>query len=203
MKSLPNKYILLIKPKEYMVQEGPGHCGAYSVKGILSAVGKDSKDHPKEYHLFWLGRLTGGTFGKNYWINVLEHYGINAEFKTAKDLPSDEKINLLKTLLNQETPVMIRIGNGYFRSNKYNPKLGKIITHWITLWGYDERKKVFYVYDSGLTKNLYDKSIPTGNTKRTYDQILRDWSFGQWQPWCWYISSESYSYIKIKKLSKN
>lgn len=196
MGSLPTKFILTIKPKEYLVQ-GPSHCGAYSVKGILSAFDRDSKGHPKEYHPIWLGKLTGGTFGKNYWVNVLKHYGIDAEFKTARNLSPVEKINLLKSLVTKNAPVMIRIGNGYFRSNNYNPLLGKIVTHWITLWGYDDKEKVFYVYDSGLTKNLYDKNVPIGNIKRTYNEILRDWNFGAWQPWTWYISPQTYAYIKI------
>ena len=196
MNNLPAKIVLSIRPKEYLVQ-GPSHCGAYSVKGILSAFGKDYKGHPKEYHPILLGRLTGGTFGKNYWVNVLKHHGINAEFQTAKKLSPIEKINLLKNLLAKNTPVMIRIGNGYFRSNTYNPILGKIVTHWITLWGYDDKEKVFYVYDSGLTKKLYDSSVPIGNTKRTYDEIIRDWNFGAWQPWTWHTSLQTYAYIKI------
>lgn len=196
MNNLPTRIVLSIRPKEYLVQ-GPSHCGAYSVKGILSAFGKDHKGHPKEYHPIWLGRLTGGTFGKNYWVNVLKHYGIDADFKTAKNLSPVEKISLLKSLLTKNIPIMIRIGNGYFRSNAYNPVLGKVVPHWITLWGYDDKEKVFYVYDSGLTKNLYDGDVPIGNTKRTYDEILRDWNFGVWQPWTWHTSPQSYAYIKI------
>lgn len=77
------------------------------------------------------------------------------------------------------------------------PILGKIVPHWITLWGYDDKEKVFYVYDSGLTKNLYDRNVAIGNTKRTYDEILRDWNFGTLQPWTWHTSPQTYVYIKI------
>lgn len=197
MHNLPSKHILSIRPREYLVQ-GPSHCGAYSVKGVLSAFGKDDKNHPKEYHTNWFSRLTGATLGKNYWPKILSCYEINAEFKTANSLSSEEKINLLKSLLAQDTPVMILIGNGYFRSNKYNLILGKIVTHWVTLWGYDDKEKIFYVYDSGLSKNLYNQ-VPIGNTKRTYKEILRDWNFGTWQFWAWYVSLKNYNYIKIDK----
>lgn len=95
MNILNTKMILSVKPKEYLIQ-GPSHCGAYSVKGILSAFGKDDKGHPKEYHTNFICRLTGSTLSKSYYPNILKRYGIHAEFKTAKDLSNSNKINLLK-----------------------------------------------------------------------------------------------------------
>lgn len=197
MKNLPPKYTLPIKPKEYFVQ-GLSHCGAYSIKAILSAFGKDDRAHPEDYHSDLFNRLTGLTSGKDYWPQILSKFGIKAELKSAKDQSDLEKIELLKMVLSKNAPVMLRIGNGYFRSKKYNPILGKIMGHWITLWGYDDKERVFYVYDSGLTKELYD-NVPIGNTKRTYNEILRDWRFGTWQFWTWYVSTKKYVYLEIKK----
>jgi len=91
---------------------------------------------------------------------------------------------------------MIRIGNGYLDCD-YNPIIGRIIPHWITLWGYDNTKNVFYVYDSGLPVRHWDKSLPIGNTARTYTEILRDWNFGRWQPWCWNNSFKNNLYTAI------
>lgn len=174
MKNLTDKFIVSIKPKEYLAQ-GISHCGVYCVKGILSAYGKDDKTHPKEYHTNWIGKkLFSFATGQDYYDKIFASYGIRSKTKSAENLPNQEKLNLLKTLLSKDAPVMIRIGNGYYKSIKYNPLLGKLVPHWITLWGYDDREKVFYVYDSGLTKNHYDKTVPVGNTKRTYDEILKD-----------------------------
>ena len=193
--NIPSKYILSIKPKDYLTQ-GISHCGAYSVKAILSAYGLDNKMHPKEYHSNWFGKLTGVTFGTKYLLNILKSYGINAKAGTAESLSAQEKLELLKTILAKDTPLMMRIGNGYYHSNKYNPFLGKIIGHWITLWGYDDNRQIFYVYDSGLLKKHWSKTIPVGNTTRTYNEILRDWNFGRYQPWSWYLSQRNYLYIK-------
>lgn len=143
MKSLSNKFILSIKPKEYLHQ-GPSHCGAYSTKGILSAYGLDVKGHPKEYHPHIFGKVTGLTFGPHYYENILKHYGLNASRKTANKLSSEEQLPLLKTLLSSNRPVMLRIGNGYI-TDKYNPLVGKLQGHWITLWGYNDEKQLFYV----------------------------------------------------------
>lgn len=195
---LPTRFIISRRPEEYLVQ-GPSHCGAYSVKGILSAFGLDSRGHPKEYHANWFCRLTGATLGKQYWVNILKSYDVDSKIDSADDLSDEERLNLLKNLLSKDMPVMIRIGNGYFHSKGYNPILGKIVGHWITLWGYNDQKKIFYVYDSGLLKKHWDKELPTGNTTRTYQELLRDWNYGRWQPWSWYISPQNYLYIKINK----
>ena len=195
--SHPNKYILTIKPKEYRTQ-GLSHCGVYSIKAILNAYGLDNKTHPKYYHPNLLGRITGLTLGKNYNADILRSYGIQAETKTAKHHSNLEKIQILKEILSRDTPVMLRIGNGYL-SDKYNPVLGKIIGHWITLWGYDDDKQIFYVYDSGLQKKYWKVNIPIGNTIRTYEEILRDWNFGNIQFWVWpFSSADTFLYIQIE-----
>lgn len=198
MPPLPSQHVLTIRPNEYL-QQGPSHCGAYSVKGILSAFGLDTKNHPREYHLNWLGKITGFTLGNNYYVDILRSHGVKAERKTAKHLPELEKLYSLKKLLANGTPVMVLIGNGYINSRRYNPILGRIIRHWITLWGYDDQNQIFYVYDSALPKRYWDDSLPVGNTTRTYDELLRDWSFGRWQFWYWYMGRDNFVYIQVSK----
>lgn len=193
---LAKKFVLSIKPKEYLTQ-GPNHCGVYSVKAVLSAFGLDFKGHPKEYHPNVFGRLTGLTLSKQYLVDILKSNGLNAKVSSAENLSSEAKLDLLKTNLAEDKPVMVRIGNGYILTNKYNPVLGKIIGHWITLWGYDDQNQIFYVYDSGLLRKYWNKTIPIGNTTRTYQEVLRDWDFGRFQPWYWFITSENNTYIKI------
>lgn len=199
MKKLPSKFILSIRPKEYLKQ-GLSHCGAYSVKAILSAYGKDNKQHPKAYHPHWIGRVTGFTFGRTYWVNILRNYGIHAEVGRAKHLSDEKKLIFLKSLLATNNPVMIRIGNGYWRGNSFNLILSKVIPHFITLWGYDDRNKLFYVYDSGLSPEYYTNNIPIGNTIRTYSEILRDWAFGAFHPTLWLNGTIGNNlYIKVNR----
>jgi len=194
---LPRKYILPIKPAEYLKQ-GPMHCGAYSVKGILSAFGLDTRRRPKEYHPTWVGKVTGLSIGKNYWANILRSHGIQAERKTAAHLPDAEKLYLLKALLAGGNPVMVRIGNGYFLGRWYNPLFGWMVAHWMTLWGYDDDKEIFYVYDSAFSRRYWNASLPVGNTTRTYAEILRDWRFGWWQCWYWYMGRGSHVYVGVR-----
>src|SRR3989338_708431 len=154
--NLPKKYILTIKPKEYLKQ-GPSHCGVYSIKAILSAYGLDDKTHPKYYHPNLFHQEISITWGKRYYTDILAKYGIDASMISAEGFSENEKLNILKNLLSHNAPVMIRTGNGYI-SDTYNPLLGKLITHWLTLWGYDDNHKIFYVYDSGLRKKFWNKT---------------------------------------------
>jgi len=195
MQKLPDKYALTIKPEEYL-KMGLSHCGAYSVKAILSAYGKDTKGHPKEYHPGLLGRITGATLNREYWVRVLNSHGIKAEAKTAKELTDNKKLETLKKILADNRPVMIAIANGYDSQGRYIPVRRFFVGHWITLWGYEDKKQIFYVYDSCVPKERYDKTIPIGNTKRTYKQILRDWK-GSLLSMIILRGFEKYHYIEV------
>lgn len=192
MPEIPRKFTLSRKPKEYLKQ-GLSHCHVYSIKGILSAYGKDVKQNPEDYHISRIRRAIGVIWNPEILVKILSSYGMSAEAKTAEHLSTEERLTLLKRLLANDTPVMIRIGNGYLPNGKYLTMLGKVVGHWITLWGYNDEERVFYVYDSVVPKKRYDKDIPIGNKKRTYAEISRDWK-GALIPWVF----KKYLYIEIK-----
>ena len=87
---------------------------------------------------------------------------------------------------------MIRIGNGFLKNGKYNSLVAYFVGHWITLWGYDDEKQIFYIYDSYVPLAKHNKNIPVGNTMRTFEEILRDW--GKGFPWWWLYR---YGFIKV------
>ena len=188
----PSKFILSKKPKEYLKQ-GLSHCNVYAIKGILSAYGKDVKQSPEDYHTSRNRRFTGLIWNLEVIAKILSSHGVPAQLNSAANVSEKERLTLLKRLLANDTPVMIRIGNGYLPSGKYLTILGKVVGHWITLWGYDDEEKAFYVYDSAIPKKHYDKGIPIGNKKRTYSEISRDWE-GALTPWLF----KRYLYIEIK-----
>jgi len=166
---LPEKFVVSKKPKEIRKQ-GLRHCGAFSVAAILEAYSKiDNIGHPRNLYLWWIVILPT----PNLWIRVFKKYGIDAGIKSSEGLSDNGKIDLLKRLLSEDKPVMLLVGNGYWRG-KYSKLRSRLIWHWITLWGYDDLKKIFYVYDSAVPKNLYD-DIPVGNKMRNYSDIIRDW----------------------------
>ncbi len=176
-------------PKEYL-EQGLSQCGAYCIKAILGAHGKDDKKHPRDYQPNLFAKYTVMNQGPTLWPKVFKSYGLNTEKGDVKNLSDEQKIELLVKSIDNDKAIMLRIGNGYSKSGKYNSFVAFFLGHWITLWGYNDEEKVFYVYDSYVSLERHDKTIPVGNTKRTYAEIIRD--LGRGFPTAW-----RYSFISV------
>lgn len=186
-----NKYILSVKPSEYLKQ-GRTHCGMYALKGILNAYGLDDNKNPEDYHPNLIGKITGATLPWTF-PRILSKYGLKAEVRFANS--EEEKTDLLKSFLQKNHPIILLVGNGYDRNGHYSSFKAKFSWHWITLWGFDNLEKIFYVYDSAVSKGKYDLDIPTGNKKRKYSEVIRDWKAGMMPFGFW-----RYLYIPVTKV---
>lgn len=188
MKKILSRYVLSLKPKEYLKQ-GSNHCGVYTVKGIMSALNKDIHKDPRDYHISFLGRVSGGLLPGGL-IKVLAHYRLQPVIKRVDKFEDNQKLDVLKKELLRGYPVILAIGNGYKKDGSYSSLKAAFVGHWISLWGFDDKHKVFYLYDSAAPLVSWDKSIPIGNVKRAYQEILRDWhgSFYMWKRRYLYIS---------------
>lgn len=176
--NLAKRHIVSKKPSKYLKQ-GIIHCAVYSAKGVLSAYGKDTHNDPRDYHIHWLEKCIGGIWPTRI-PKVLEHHGVKASCQSAQR--AENKLVILKRELAQDKPVIILIRNGYRGNGNYSALRGYLfnVGHYITLYGYDDDKEVFYVYDSCIAKKNYHEDIPIGNTTRTYQEILRDWDVRIW-----------------------
>jgi len=191
-----NIKIINKKPKEYLPQ-GLRYCSGFTIKGILSAYNLDDGRSPREYLGFF--SIASPKFIKK----ILEKYGFSCQIKKAINFSYKDKIRLLKKELNKDHPVILLIGNGYSHNGKYSWIRQQLIPHWITIYGYNDKEKVFYIYDSffhsrsktptesfekpqnsKLSKKNFDaisfgngghSKSSIGNVKRTYKQLLRDW----------------------------
>lgn len=172
------------RPSEYHVQRLSG-CGAYSAKAVLEARGcsvpADLFDLYPRYLPRW---FQGIPSPPRHWLRSFVGRGLAAELHCVSGRDFNERLALLKNALSRDAIVMVRIGNGYLRSGRYVPILSWLIGHWVTLWGYDDVTKTFYVYDSCVPRDRYDQSVPSGNTRRTYENLLRDMNHGGF-PWWW------------------
>lgn len=174
MNKLPSRFIVSRRPKEYL-EQGPSHCGVYSVKAVLEAYSKVTGVKPEDLHTNWISRITGAVFHPDYLVRMLKSYSLVAKIGTVKHLSDDKKIMHLKSMLSKDAPVILMVGNGYQRSGEYSRLRAAIVGHIITVWGYDDREGVCYMYDSAAPTEHYATNVPIGNTKRTYEQVLRDW----------------------------
>ncbi len=94
-------------------------------------------------------------------------------------LDTNRKLRYLQYEISQGNPVIL-LGNldGY--------------QHFLSLWGYDREKMVFYVYDSVYQRGEdwytldHNWDLP-GNVNYTYDELLRFWKWwGKWLFYRWY-----------------
>jgi hypothetical protein len=171
------RFIVSKKPKEYLKQ-GPTGCGAFSVKGILSAYDKDDKAHPFQYlPLSVIPFVTTAP----HWVTVLRSYGLSAHLQSLRYMADTQRIDTLKGFVSHNTPIMLYTGNGYRGNGIWSRIRWQMIGHWITLWGFDDEKGYFYIYDSAVPLRYHNKTIPIGNVARTYRQVARDIRGGQ--PW--------------------
>ncbi|KKU82270.1 MAG: hypothetical protein UY10_C0038G0003 [Microgenomates group bacterium GW2011_GWA2_47_8] len=193
MNKLPHRFIVSRRPKEYLKQ-GPSHCGVYSVKAVLEAFNKVAGVKPQDFHTNWISRITGAVFHPDYLVHMLESYSLVAKYGTVTRLSDDKKIMHLKSMLSKDAPVILMVGNGYQRNGEYSRLKAAIVGHIITVWGYDDREGVCYMYDSTVPKELYVTNVPIGNTKRTYEQVLRDWRGAFLSRLLW---RDSFRYIEV------
>ena len=191
----PTKYILTRKPKEYLKQ-GSVHCGVYTAKAVLEAFGKGIHSDPRKYHVSVLNRITGSMFRLADLSNVFKKHGLVSSGKFMKEHSDQQKLDTLKNILSQNIPVPVTVGNGYSYKNgsiESSSLKGMLAGHVISIWGYDDKEQVFYIYDSAVPKEYYSKNIPIGNIKRTYSDFLRDWK-GAWHSrW-----TRPFTYYQIK-----
>lgn len=174
MDKLPHRFIVSRRPKEYL-EQGLSHCGVYSVKAVLEAFNKVTGVKPEDFHTNCVSRITGAVLHPDYLVRILNSYSMVAKYGTVKHFSDDKKIMHLKSMLSKDAPVILMVGNGYQRDGNYSRLKAAIVGHIISVWGYDDKEGVFFMYDSAVPKKLYATNIPIGNIKRTYEQILRDW----------------------------
>lgn len=184
--------ILQIAPKEYPIQ-GMVHCSVFTVKAILSAYDLDKYDDPLDYHLSEKMRASGLS-SNAYIVKLLKANGIHSELKTAKDLNAEEQLNLLKSLLDSNKPVILSVMYSYSSLLDRRVRLkGQLLGHFISVWGYDDEKGVFYVYDSKAIGKRLHLEAPIGNTMVKYEDLVGDWE-GSWLS---KRNEGSYQYIEI------
>lgn len=172
------------RPNEYRVQRFSG-CGAYSAKAVLEAYGRSVPTDPFDLYPRYLPRwFRGIPSSPQHWLRSFASRGLAAKLCWVGGRGPSERLALLKKALDSDAVVMVRMGNGYLRSGRYVPVIAWFIGHWVTLWGYDDATGTFYVYDSCVPRDRYDRSVPSGNTRRIYEDLLRDMNHGGF-PWWW------------------
>lgn len=146
-------------------------CAHYSLKAVIEWK-KKIKKPIEDYSADWWSRST--YLMTPWWITkVLKKYKLKYSIIKAKTLTKDEKLFLLKYNLKQ-WPIILLVANGQTKKKRFSRRRALVHRHYITLWWYDEKNKMFYVYDSN-TKRKTEKDIMEWTIKVPYKYILKEW----------------------------
>ena len=146
-------------------------CAHYSLKAVIEWKWEKVKNI-EDYSADWWSRNT--YFMTPWWIlRVLKKYKLNYSVLKASKLNENEKLFLLKQNL-KDGPIILLVANWQTKKKRFNR--GKALTHrhYITLWGYNDKKKIFYVYDSN-TKRKTNNVIMEWTLEIPYKYILKAW----------------------------
>ena len=149
-------------------------CAHYSLKAVIEW----SKNVEKPIEAYSSDRWSRNTYLMTPWwiLKVLKKYKLRYTVLKAKKLKENEKLFLLKQNL-KDWPIILLIANWQTKKKRFSRR--KALTHWhyVTLWWFNDKKKVFYVYDSN-TKRKTDNDIMEWTLEIPYKYILK--SRGIW-----------------------
>jgi hypothetical protein len=172
---IPPAHLVSLRPRQYLKQRyWFAHCGVFTAKAVLSAYGRDAKDRVEDYHTNTVARTMGTFVGRNYYPGILRAHGLKAEGCNADKMADHEKLTLLKKLLLTGHPVVLNVGNGHDSRGTFRVMKSRLLSHWISLWGYDDAEQSFWAYDS-LVPQTSQSPISVGNQKRPYEELLLAW----------------------------
>jgi len=154
-------------------------CAHYSLKAVIEWNWKKVKDI-KDYSSDWWSRNT--YFMTPWWIKkVLKKYNLRYSILNARKLRDKERLFLLKQNL-KDWPIILLVANWQTKKKRFLWWKALIHWHYVTLWWYNDKKKIFYVYDSNTKRSLWSKWM----LEVPYKYILKEWKF--WVSWFIYSS---------------
>ncbi len=192
-----SEIIVPYAPPEYSQQPSSDDCGFYSIHALLSALGLAYKDKPEKYPKNLIEKALGATMPSSI-PKLLAQVGINSEVRSAWDLDNQGRLEVIKREIDKGHPVILLVRSpGRYGESLYGKARRNWMGHWISIWGYDDEKKIFYVYDSA--KQDSSGTLPIGNAQRTFEELSRDWR----GPSLLVPRHREYSYIALTSLPKS
>lgn len=145
-------------------------CAHYSLKAVIEWE-KNIEKPIENYSSDWWSRNT--YLMTPWWIKkVLKRYKLKYTILNARKLSDDGRLFLLKQNL-KDGPIILLIANWQTKKKRFSWRKALTHRHYVTLWWYNEKKKIFYVYDSNTKRNPWKQwtlEIP-------YKYVLKGWKF--------------------------
>ena len=149
-------------------------CAHHSLKAVIEW--KNGESQPmKEYSADWWSRTT--YLMTPWWITrVLKKYQLDYKILKGKNLNEEEKLELLKCNL-KKWPIILLVANKKTKKKWFSRRRAIFHWHYVTLWWYNDRENIFFVYDSN-TRRKTEEYLMKWTIKVPYKYVLKEW-------WIW------------------
>lgn len=184
-----DNYLILQTPPEWFPLRDRKFwgCAHYSLKAVIEWKNEESR--PIEDYSVDRWSRTTYLMTPRWIMKVLKKYHLKYKIIKANKLSEKEKLELLKNNL-KKGPIILLVANGQTKRKRFSLWKAMFHRHYITLRWYNDKKNIFYVYDSN-TKRKTQQYIMKWTLKIPYKYILKQW-------WLW-ASKLIHSYAIVVK----
>lgn len=167
------------------VKYGRGRCAMVTMQSVI----KYKKNKFANYK-----ELRSNIFHKSGYMfpisikNILWKYGIKTQIWICNKKDKKEKIDFLKSKI-ENWPLILLIWHTFKKWSNFS-YLYALSQHYISVWWFDDNRKVFYIHNSKPHKNFLNNSLDVWNMEISYDTLIKAWSFS-------YLGLKRNLYIEI------
>ncbi|MDR0283126.1 MAG: hypothetical protein LBI53_07775 [Candidatus Peribacteria bacterium] len=152
-----------------------GMCAMFSLKALIEGYGEREIKKVQHYAQDIFSKISG--FMLPFSVQrVLKKEHIPYQKFYGRGLKYEQKLTLLKNRL-KNGPIFLLIANAYGSGIKPNLLRALSHRHYITVRGYDDKKQIFFVYDSNTKKRIFS-GVPIGNSRMPYKTLIKNRSIG-------------------------
>ena len=168
IKKSEKKFIYKKKSKEYAQQKNYRECWLITVKAIIETFNSQYNKKPIQYASSRIHKIIKFSLPKQL-SKILQKHNILCIYGKYKEKNIEKKIEFLKNHV-KNWPIIILISHAYTKKSIFNIRRFIIKQHYISIRWYDDKKEIFYCYDSHT--NLRENNLPIGNIKLPYKNLV-------------------------------
>ncbi len=165
------KYITQTKKNiEFNVKYWKWWCGMITMQSIIQYKTNELYDYKE---------LKGNMISKTWYIfprsikKILARYNIESRISNYNS--KDNTIEFIKQKI-QKWPLILLIGHAFKKWRDFS-YLWALSQHYVSIWGFDDERKVFYIHNSKPHKKFLDNLLPVWNMEVKYDVLMKAWNF--------------------------
>ena len=183
-----SSWIIPYQTHKYHQQKKFAWCGMYTLKNVIESFQDDIDLTIKDYAPTFWNKISWFMLPWTI-VKMLKKYWLKIDKWRFKTKWINNKTEFLKKLLHK-WPVILVIWHAYKWKKDFNLLKAVSVQHYMSLRWYNDKKWIFYIYDSWAPKRLIKKDLPVWNITLKYRDLIKYRKF-------WWFMVKKYLYISI------